>query len=65
MILFPHAGISEISAPGPGSVNARRAKRGLTGSGLVQYEKTNPAEGTLTDAIHTRFVPMFDSARAE
>jgi hypothetical protein len=28
---------------GPGSVNARRAKRGLTGSGLVRDETTSPA----------------------
>jgi hypothetical protein len=34
--ILPHAGILRNLCPGPGSVNARRAKRGLAGCGLVR-----------------------------
>ena len=35
---------------GPGSINVRRAKRGLTGSGLVRHKTSIRREG-LTDAL--------------
>ena len=50
---------------GPGSVNARRAKRGLTGSGLVRDTTSIRHEGTLADALsdNSTFGRLLDEGR--